>query len=165
MYFPAVWRGRMADVWKSIRTLVSILLYHAPILLYSICLTCKHCYMIEFTPVPRSTRPVQGSRPEVPPRDLAPYSHKVASGLFSHQNLEIMPHDLTLFAHHFCHILTLIFHHFRTLRLGTLFQTYLPIFVRPLPGSPTHYKNLRTGRSPLPQWATGWWTLKKCNRE
>jgi hypothetical protein len=37
----------MADVWKSIRTLVSILLYCAPILCYSICLYSKYCHIIE----------------------------------------------------------------------------------------------------------------------
>jgi hypothetical protein len=81
-----VWRGCMADVWKYICTLVSILRYHAHILHYIICLTCKHCHIIEFTLIPRSTRPVQGSRPEVPPRDLTHYSSNAASGQFSHPN-------------------------------------------------------------------------------
>jgi hypothetical protein len=36
-----VWRGCMADMWKSIHTLVSTLQYHAPILCYSICLYSK----------------------------------------------------------------------------------------------------------------------------
>jgi hypothetical protein len=98
---------------------------------------------------PQRARPVQGSRPEVPPRDLAPYSHKVASGLFSHQNLEITLHDLTLFARHIRHILTLIFRHFRTLRLGTKSFILFQLFSRPLPGSLTQIQNLPTGSIPL----------------
>ncbi|KAF7372012.1 DDE Tnp4 domain-containing protein [Mycena venus] len=46
-----------------------------------------------FTIVPPPLRPVQGSRPEEPPRDLAPYPRIVASGLSSHQQPEFALHD------------------------------------------------------------------------
>jgi hypothetical protein len=144
-----LWRGRMADVWKSIRTLVSILLYHAPILCYSICLYSKYCQIVEFTLIPRSTWPVQGSRPEVPPRDLTPYSRSATSGLFSHPNPQIrtkQPHHLGM---PFSHFATLFFINFYTLQLGTEVHIILSSFAQPLPGSPTQNLNLRTGTFPL----------------
>jgi hypothetical protein len=87
----------MADVGKSIRTLVSILQYHAPIIHSSICLTCKYCHIIEFTLVPSFPRPVQGPRPEGIRYPFTPSSRKVASGQFSHQYPEFASYDLTLF--------------------------------------------------------------------
>jgi hypothetical protein len=101
---------------------------------------------------PPSTRPVQGQAPRGSTELLDPSSRKVASGQSSHPTPRIAPYDTAVFTRHFSYYRTLFLSHFCTLRLGTLFQICLPIFVQPLPGSPTLHKNLRTGRSPLPQW-------------
>jgi hypothetical protein len=121
----SMWRGHIADMWKSICTLVSILQYHAPILHYNICLTCKYCHIIEFTLVPPFPRPVQDPHPEWIWYPLAPSSRKVASGRFSHQYPRIriiQPHPLHTTFRLF---LTLSFHHFLLYGPGP-FPVFIP---------------------------------------
>jgi hypothetical protein len=132
-------------------------LYNSMPLFYIILFACtvNNANSSRFDHKPQRARPVQGSRPEVPPRDLAPYSHKVASGLFSHQkppNHALRRHLLFTAISHFP---TLFLTHFRTLRLGTHSHILFKPSTRPLPGSPTQIKNLHTGRSPLPQRMAG----------
>jgi hypothetical protein len=92
--------------------------------------------------VPPSSQPVQGSRPEVPRRDLAPYFCSTTSGLFSHQYPRICITRTHLLSTTFRHLLTLFSHHSRTLRPRTLISILSPSFAPPLPAL-TRFESLQ----------------------
>jgi hypothetical protein len=83
----------------------------------SIC-TVNSAKSRNLTLIPRQPRPVQGKRPEVQSEDLDPSSRNAASGLLSHQHLEIPPYDLILLTCHFWTFLLSFFTHFALYGLG-----------------------------------------------
>jgi hypothetical protein len=112
---------------------------------YSIVCNVNIANPSSFDHEPPPTRPVQGQAPRGSTELLDPSSRKVASGQSSHPN----PSNRTLrrcrLHTAFSHFLTLIFRHFRTLRLGTTSHILFLAFSLPFHGLPTQNKNLQAG--------------------